>query len=105
MREKGKECYGKLVKKQFKNILKINLIIGKKQNDADLTNTIEGFWGTLKRMIEGIYHSISSKYIQRYIYEAVYRYNTRKTSGSDCFKQMFVNSIGVVDYEMVKNLA
>lgn len=56
-------------------------------------------------MIEGIYHSISSKYIHRYIDEAVYRYNTRKTSGSDCFKQMFVNSIGVVDYEMAKNLA
>lgn len=29
MREKGKEGYGKLVKKQFKNILKINFIIGK----------------------------------------------------------------------------
>ena len=29
MREKGKEGYGKLVKKQFKNIWKINLIIGK----------------------------------------------------------------------------
>ena len=31
MREKGKEDYGKLVKKQFKNILKINLITGKKK--------------------------------------------------------------------------
>ena len=30
MMEKGKESYCKLVKKQFKNILKINLIIGKK---------------------------------------------------------------------------
>lgn len=26
-------------------------------------------------------------------------------SGSDCFKQMFVKSIGVVDYEMVKKVA
>ena len=93
------------MKKQFKNILEINLIIDKKIEGADLTNTIEGFWGTLKRMIEGIYHSISSKYIQRYIDEAVYRYNTRKTSGSDCFKQIFVKSIGVVNYEIVKKVA
>lgn len=72
---------------------------------GDFTNTIEGFWATLKRMIEGVYHSITSKYLQRYIDEAVYRYNTRKTSGSECFKQMFTKSIGVVDYEIIKNAA
>lgn len=71
---------------------------------GNFTNTIEGFWATLKRMIEGIYHSITSKYLQRYIDEAVYRYNTRKTSGSECFKQMFVKSIGVVDYKVVQML-
>ena len=72
---------------------------------GEFTNTIEGFWAMLKRMIEGIYHSISSKYLQRYVDEAVYRYNTRKLSGSDCFKNMFAASIGVVDYEMVKQIA
>lgn len=41
----------------------------------------------------------------RYIDEAVYRYNTRKLSGSDCFKDMFKASIGVADYEMVKQIA
>lgn len=41
-------------------------------------------------------------YLQRYVDEAVYRYNTRKTSGCDCFKQMFAKSIGVVDYKAVQ---
>lgn len=72
---------------------------------GEFTNTIEGFWAMLKRMIEGIYHSISSKYLQRYVDEAVYHYNTRKLSGSDCFKNMFAASVGVVDYEMVKQIA
>lgn len=72
---------------------------------GDFTNTIEGFWGTLKRMIEGIYHSISSKYLQRYVDEAVYRYNCRKMKGCDCFRNMFAASIGVVDYKMVKLVA
>ena len=72
---------------------------------GDFTNTIEGFWGTLKRMIEGIYHSISSKYLQRYVDEAVYRYNCRKMKGCDCFRDMFAASIGVVDYKMVKLVA
>lgn len=53
-------------------------------------------------MIEGIYHSISSKYLQRYVDEAVYRYNCRKMKGCDCFRDMFAASIGVVDYKMVK---
>lgn len=41
------------------------------------TNTIEGFWSLFKRSIFGIYHSASSKHIQAYVDEAVFRYNTR----------------------------
>lgn len=41
------------------------------------TNTIEGFWSLFKRSIIGIYHSASSKHIQQYVDEAVFRYNTR----------------------------
>ena len=44
------------------------------------TNSIEGFWGHFKRMVFGIYHSVSKLYLQRYIDEAVYRWNTRKAS-------------------------
>jgi len=44
------------------------------------TNTIEGFWSLFKRSIFGIYHSTSNKHIQQYVDEAVFRYNTRKTT-------------------------
>lgn len=73
---------------------------------ADFTNTIEGFWGVyLKKMIEGIYHSLSAKYLQRYIDEAVWRYNTRGMKGGERFSHMFRSSIGAVDYGMVKQVA
>ena len=42
------------------------------------TNTIEGFWSSLKRGISGVYHAVSEKYLQDYIDEYVFRYNHRK---------------------------
>ena len=72
---------------------------------ADFTNTIEGFWGIyLRKMIDGIYHSLSTKYLQRYIDEAVWRYNTRGIKGGERFSHMFRSSIGAVDYGMVKQV-
>jgi transposase-like protein len=41
------------------------------------TNTIEGFWGQLKRSLDGTYHSVSPKYLQLYLGEFVFRYNLR----------------------------
>jgi transposase-like protein len=41
------------------------------------TNTIEGFWGQLKRSLDGTYHAVSPKYLQSYVNEFVYRYNLR----------------------------
>ena len=69
------------------------------------TNSIEGFWGHFKRMIFGIYHSVSKKYLQRYIDEAVYRWNTRKADESVRFADMFHKSIKVVSYEDVRNVS
>lgn len=44
------------------------------------TNTIEGVWSILKRVIFGIHHSVSKKHLQLYIDSVVFRYNTRKLS-------------------------
>lgn len=41
------------------------------------TNTIEGFWGQLKRSTKGTYHSVSKKHLQAYVDEFVWRYNRR----------------------------
>jgi transposase len=41
------------------------------------TNTIEGFWGQLKRSLDGTYHAVSPKYLQLYLGEFVFRYNFR----------------------------
>lgn len=41
------------------------------------TNTIEGFWSLVKRDISGVYHSVSSKYLQGYLNEYAFRYNHR----------------------------
>src|SRR4030042_3438070 len=38
------------------------------------TNTIEGFWSTLKRGISGVYHHVSRQHLQRYIDEYAFRY-------------------------------
>lgn len=68
------------------------------------TNTIEGFGAQLKRAIFGIYHFVSAKYLQRYVDEAVFRYNSREQSESYRFKTMFHRSIGIFRYADVKNI-
>ena len=69
------------------------------------TNSIEGFWGQLKRSIFGIYHFVSAKYLQRYVDEAVFRYNTREDKESVRFEKMFGRSLNVVKYAQVKEVA
>jgi transposase-like protein len=41
------------------------------------TNTIEGFWSLVKRGIGGVYHQVSTKYLQSYLDEYSFRYNRR----------------------------
>ncbi len=56
----------------------INHSIGEYGRGVVHTNTIEGFWGQLKRSIDGTYHCVSPKYLQSYVNEFVYRYNHRQ---------------------------
>jgi transposase-like protein len=41
------------------------------------TQTIEGFWATVKNGLRGVYHGVSRRHLPSYLNEYVYRYNTR----------------------------
>lgn len=53
------------------------------------TNTIEGSWSILKRMIIGIYHKVSKKHLQKYVNEFVFRYNTKHLKEGERFDLFF----------------
>lgn len=63
------------------------------------TNTMEGFWSLLKRGVVGIYHSVSSKHLQKYLDEFTFRYNTRKINESDRFNFMLSNMATHLPYQ------
>jgi transposase-like protein len=50
---------------------------GQYKNGDVCTNTIEGFWSHLKRGINGVYHQVSRKHLQKYADEFTFRYNVR----------------------------
>jgi len=45
------------------------------------TNTIEGYFATLKRGINGVYHQVGKQHLHRYLSESDFRYNSRKNEG------------------------
>lgn len=55
------------------------------------TNTLEGFWSLLKRGLNGIYHKVNPKHLQRYVDEFVFRYNTRDLNLSERFNLLLSN--------------
>jgi len=46
-------------------------------------NTAEGYFSQLKRSINGTYHHVSNKHLDRYLAEFDYRYSTRKAIDGD----------------------
>jgi|SRR3989344_254043 len=61
------------------------------------TNTIEGFWSQMKRSIDGTYHAVSAKHLQKYVDEFAYRYSHR-SSAQPIFLQM-LNALAGRPYE------
>lgn len=54
--------------------------------DGDVhTQTIEGFWALLKGGLIGVYHGVSTKHLQTYLDEFVFRYNNREATGRGMF--------------------
>jgi len=46
-------------------------------------NTIEGYFATLKRGINGVYHHVGKQHLHRYLSEFDFRYNSRKEKDGD----------------------
>lgn len=47
------------------------------------TNTVEGYFATLKRGIDGVYHHVGKQHLNRYLSEFDFRYNSRDVSDAD----------------------
>ena len=50
---------------------------------CDATNTVEGFFGVLKRGMKGVYQHCGEQHFQRYLNEFAFRYNNRVKLGVD----------------------
>ena len=81
---------------------------GKKQyvsfdNPEIHSNSIEGFWGILKRGYNGIYNWWSRKHMQKYVDEFVFRFNNRKTTQLDRFTILLMNMENRITYKELIN--
>lgn len=74
---------------------------GQYVNGGFHTNSIEGFWGLLKRGIVGIFHYVSPWHLQRYCDEFAARYNTRGLKDAERFILSLQNSEGRLKYNQL----
>lgn len=63
------------------------------------TNTIESFWAALKRGINGTFHHVSDKHMQRYLDEFASRFNTRHMNRTDRFNFFLSTAQGRLVYK------
>ena len=63
------------------------------------TNTIENFWSVLKRGLNGIYHQVSDKHLERYLDEYAGRFNTRNLSSQERFENFLLQSESYLSYK------
>lgn len=63
------------------------------------TNAIENFWSVLKRGLNGIYHQVSDKHLERYLDEYAGRFNTRKLTSQERFENFLYQSESYLSYK------
>jgi hypothetical protein len=71
----------KMLGREFGNHESVNHSIGEYVRGGAHTNTIEGYFSTLKRGIIGTYHHVSPQHLKRYLGEFDFRYNERSALG------------------------
>jgi transposase-like protein len=64
-------------------------------NDIYHTNSLEGFWGHVKRNINGIYHKVSRIKLVFYCREFEFRYNNRNLSLSEKFHKLLGQTFNI----------
>ena len=97
--------YGKLGENGYKHLF-VNHAKREFVRSKDIhTNSIEGFWAHFKRVVFSTYHIVSKDYLQRYIDEQVYRWNTREKSASYRFGDMFDKAVKSFGYTDVLSLS
>jgi len=69
--------YKNLKKLGYKNHETVNHGSEEYRRGACSTNTVEGFFGQLKRMIHGTHIHVSGQHLHKYVDEAIFRYNHR----------------------------
>lgn len=60
---------------------------GEYVRDDVYTNTLEGWFSLLKRGVNGTFHHVSEKHLDRYVGEFVYRYNNREITDTERAKK------------------
>lgn len=74
--------YGK-IGQYFASHETVNHLAGEYARGDVTTNTVEGYFGILKRGIGGIYQHVSPAHLHRYVTEFSFRYNHRASLGTD----------------------
>ena len=71
----------RLIGPEFARHGKVNHTIDEYVRGDIHTNTVEGYFGLLKRGINGVYHHVSEAHLKRYLAEFDFRYNERSALG------------------------